>query len=212
MDPGGDPPFGRLRVELHAVGGPADPECLVRHVGARAQPDHPRGELERVLVPLEDADPLREGGEDGVAPALVRRRDRAEADLHDGRARDVRARGPGQDLRAETDAHDGDPLLDGGSQQLPLSRQEGVALHLVGMHVSAEHHEPRDVVQTWPPGVEPGVDVGVRDPGLLEDLSGDAELVRLLVADADDRTHPLQPPRPARYELAISFSRVLIPP
>ena len=92
----------------------------------------------RVVVPLERVESLGQGRRNGIGSSGVGELDRIPADLRLGRAEDVGAGRPRDELRAEADAEQRRAVLEQPFEPPQLGAQPAVPLLLVGVHRAAE--------------------------------------------------------------------------
>ncbi len=172
-----------LGVELHAPGGRADAERLVRVRAGLGQPDRARRQLDdRVAV--------HAGAGEGVGQAAHQRVDgrlRAPADVDHpgldaaGADLDPAAARLAEQLRAEADAEGRHRVLDRADQQRPHRGQPGHPVVVVRAHRATEDQQPvlRDALGDGVPLVraaEGELDAGLLEPG-AEAVEGAGGLV-----------------------------------
>jgi hypothetical protein len=140
-----------LDVELEAVGDAADAEGLVGVGRARSQPHRARGDVEGVLVPVQDGHQRPGGTENRVCPAVAGQDDRAEPDLGLGPAPDLASQRPGQQLSSEADAQDRELGGERPAEQVLLRGQMAMRLNVSYSHGTAEHDQPSQAIEIGKP-------------------------------------------------------------
>ena len=151
---------GHLGVELDRPGALSQPVGLLRGVASGEQLGV-GGKLEGVVVPLEGVDPAGEHADDRVLQPGIIEDDLVPSHLGIGGAADARARGAGDQLRAEADPEERNLTIERSADERGLVREPGMLGVLVRVHRAAEDHDR--VVALRRVGLRTAVD---RDPAL----------------------------------------------
>jgi len=154
----GDPqprldPLGiHFEMKLHAPRTVAQAKRLSRHVIARREQVRASGEIEGILVPLENPITGLERAQQDVALSRSGEAHRLEAKLAHRRSVDPGTEGAGQHLRPEADAEHRQPGVHRPPHQISFGEQIRVLVGLVNIHLAAEDDEAVDLLQVRPPG------------------------------------------------------------